>query len=261
MQLGTNGFRQRRSRRLFDHLLVATLQRAIPVTEGHHAARTVAEDLNLDVAGVVDEAFDEHAGRTEATGGQPGHPVECRPQFAVVAAHLHADAAAAAGRLQHHGVADLGRRRTRRPGVVEQLRSREHGNSGGAGRSPCRVLGAEDAQLVWGRPDEGHSRRLDRRCEIGVLGKESVAGVNHVDARRGRGGHQRVDAEVAFAGRRGTQPDGFVGEAHVGAPRSASENTATVRRPSSLAERTRRTAISPRLAIRTLSVTPPHPAG
>src|SRR5271155_4281253 len=41
---------------------------------------------------------------------------------------------------------------------------------------------------------------------------------------------------------------------------SASLNTATVRRPSSFAARMMRTAISPRLATRSLSNTRPHPA-
>src|SRR5690554_1675640 len=52
---------QVRCRGLLDHLLVAALQRAIPLAQRDDVAPAIAEDLYLDVTGVVDEAFEEHA--------------------------------------------------------------------------------------------------------------------------------------------------------------------------------------------------------
>ena len=55
--------RQVGRRRLLDHLLVAPLQRAVALAEREHAARAVAEDLHLDVAGAHDEASRDRARR------------------------------------------------------------------------------------------------------------------------------------------------------------------------------------------------------
>ncbi len=50
-------WRQRRARRDLDQLLVAALDRAFPLAEMREPAVAVAEDLDLDVAGAVDQAL------------------------------------------------------------------------------------------------------------------------------------------------------------------------------------------------------------
>lgn len=44
-----------------DHLLVPPLHAAVALVEVHHVAVRVGEDLDLDVAGVLDVLFDKHA--------------------------------------------------------------------------------------------------------------------------------------------------------------------------------------------------------
>src|SRR5690606_37370343 len=51
---------QHRSRGLFENLLVATLDRALPVSQMHHVSMGVTEHLHLDVAASSDERLDEH---------------------------------------------------------------------------------------------------------------------------------------------------------------------------------------------------------
>ena len=46
-------------RSLFEHLLVATLNRAVTATQGHHFAMQVGDDLDLDVTAPDDEFFTE----------------------------------------------------------------------------------------------------------------------------------------------------------------------------------------------------------
>ncbi len=52
-------------RRLLDHLLVATLDRALTLAEVDHVAVSVAEHLDLDVATPFEERLDEHRAVTE----------------------------------------------------------------------------------------------------------------------------------------------------------------------------------------------------
>ena len=52
---------QRRRRRFLDHLLVSPLQRAFALPEREQIAMAVADDLHLDMPGVLHEFFDQHA--------------------------------------------------------------------------------------------------------------------------------------------------------------------------------------------------------
>src|SRR2546422_6874319 len=56
----TTLFRSRR-RRFLDHLLVPPLQRAFALEQRQQVAVAVADDLHLDMPGVVDIFFDQHA--------------------------------------------------------------------------------------------------------------------------------------------------------------------------------------------------------
>ena len=59
------------------------------------------------------------------------------------------------------------------------------------------------------RPDEGQSRSFDGVGEIGVLGKETVARVDAVGARRAGRGQDGIDVQIGFGGGRG--PDVYRG--------------------------------------------------
>ena len=82
--------RQAGRRRLLDQLLVASLERAVPLPDGDDAARCVTQQLDLDVARrpddplQVDRAVAERGQRLGRAGGQRGgqirrasRPVAC----------------------------------------------------------------------------------------------------------------------------------------------------------------------------------------
>src|SRR5207342_578448 len=93
--------------RLFDHLLVAALHRAIALAQVDGVALAVGEHLDLDVARVLEEFLHVHhvvaeGGLRLGLGGvDRGH------QRAFFAHHAHAAAAAATRGLDYHRVADL----------------------------------------------------------------------------------------------------------------------------------------------------------
>ena len=56
-----------------DDFLVASLQRAVALAEGHHLAAAIAENLHLDVTRVVDAAFEKDPGFVEEIQCQALH--------------------------------------------------------------------------------------------------------------------------------------------------------------------------------------------
>ena len=103
------------------------------------------------------------------------------------------------------------------------------------------------------RADEGEAVRLDDLGEAGVLRQEAVAGMDRVGAGDGRGREDRRDVEIAVARRRRADADASSARRTCMASASAVECTATVLMPISWQARWMRSAISPRLAIRTFS--------
>ena len=65
------------------------------------------------------------------------------------------------------------------------------------------------------RPDEGDAMRLDDLGELGVFGKETIARVDCVRARNFRRRNDRRDVQIAVLGRRRTDADRLVGQAHM----------------------------------------------
>ena len=57
--------RQQHGGRFFDDLLMASLQRTITLEEVHDIAVRVPEDLNFDMARILDIAFKQHCGIAE----------------------------------------------------------------------------------------------------------------------------------------------------------------------------------------------------
>ena len=88
-------WRDRRRRRLLDHLLMPALNRALALEEVHDVAVCVGQDLELDVARAVDQPLDVQG--AVAKGRERFAPrLRDRGQQLRLAAHgLHPDAAAA----------------------------------------------------------------------------------------------------------------------------------------------------------------------
>jgi hypothetical protein len=94
------------ARRLFDDLLVTTLDRAVALVQVHVVAVGVAEHLDFDVARFQHVLFDEDAVVTEGVAGFVDAGREAFVRFGVVVGHTQALAAAAGGGLDHHRIAD-----------------------------------------------------------------------------------------------------------------------------------------------------------
>ena len=98
---------EQRRRRLLDDFLVATLDRALALAEIDDVAVLVAEHLDLDVARVGDELFDEDAVVAEARRGLGLRAGKAFGDLAGGIGDAHALAAAAGRGLDHHRIADL----------------------------------------------------------------------------------------------------------------------------------------------------------
>ena len=96
----------RGGRRLLDQLLVAPLDRAVALAEVDHGAVAVGEDLDLDVPGIGEVAFEIDGRVAEELLALPRGPFECGFELNGRKGDPEALAAAAAGRLDGHRVAD-----------------------------------------------------------------------------------------------------------------------------------------------------------
>src|SRR5690606_28266002 len=95
------------TRRLLDDLLVAPLDRAFALAQMDHVAVTVGEDLNLDMARLLDELLDEYPVVAKARPRLVHRATNAVPHGVVIDGHAHALAAAAGRSLDHHRIADL----------------------------------------------------------------------------------------------------------------------------------------------------------
>ena len=132
------------------------------------------------------------------------------------------------------------------------VRPRHAGHAGRSHRALRRDLVAHRADAGGTRADEGQTGVGDPLGEVGVLRQKSVAWMDRLRPGRLGGEQDRRLVQIAMCGRWRADADGDVGAADVGASRSASEWAATVRSPSARQARWMRSAISPRLAIRTV---------
>jgi hypothetical protein len=93
--------------RLLDHLLVATLQRAVALVEMDGVAVGVGKHLQLDMARRGNIFLDQHAGVAERTLGLSLRGLKRRVEIRVLVDAAHALAAAAGNGLDQHRIADL----------------------------------------------------------------------------------------------------------------------------------------------------------
>ena len=205
-----------RRRGLLDDLLVTALQGAVPLEEVHRVSMRVGEDLDLDVARPFDAALDEDPIVAEARTGLAPRRFQRGPELRLAAGAPHALAAAARDRLHQHGKADSA-------GVGEKLRivlilavvAGDHRHAGRLHRALGRILQAHCADRGGRRPDEDHSRGVACLDEPGVLGQESVPGVNRIRARRRRRGDHPLDVQVALRRGRRAEPPRLARRLHV----------------------------------------------
>ena len=203
---------ERRRGRFFEHLLMRALQRAVALPQMDDATLAVAEDLDLDVAGPLEMAFEidlraaEERGRLVLRYRQ--HPGE----LGAVAGHLHAAAAAARAGLDQDGIADRAGGGFGRCEIADAARARD-------GRDPeladglfCRHLVPHQPDVLGRRTDKGEPVVRDRGGEVGVFGQKAEPGMDRVGAGDRRRGEDRRHVQIAVARRRWADADGLVSQ-------------------------------------------------
>jgi hypothetical protein len=164
----------------------------------------VGQDLHLDVARVRDLSLQIEGWRSERRGRLAGRAAPGGVEVLIAGDDAHPLAAATAGRLEEHRIADLLRCRASGGGITQRLRAFGDRNVGRASEAPGRRLLSEEALHLRGRADEGEPGVGNRLRKVGVLGEESVARVDRVAPRAFRDFDDPRGIEVALTRRRWT---------------------------------------------------------
>ena len=181
-----------------DDLLMPPLHRAVALEEVHEVAVEVAEQLHLDVPGPLDELLDEHRRAAEGRLALTLGAFERHGQLVFAAHHAHAAAAAAVGRLEDHGPAELLGDCQRVGRARDRLRAAgEDRHAGPLGEVAGGRLIAEHLEEFDPRAHERDARLLARRGEGGVLREEPVSRMDRIHAVVLGERDDRLDVEVA----------------------------------------------------------------
>ncbi|MGY4295319.1 hypothetical protein ACVWXN_003414 [Bradyrhizobium sp. i1.4.4] len=171
----------------------------------------VADDLHLDVAGIVDIFFDQHAVVAERGLGLALGADDRRPKLVRRAHDAHAAAATTGGRLHQDREADLVRGLRKRRLVLGLAVIAGHQRHAGLLHQLLGAgLRAHRRHHRGGRADEHQARLQARPRELGIFGQETVAGMHGFRAGLSRGLDQPLDTEVAVARPRRTEQHGFI---------------------------------------------------
>ena len=193
------------------------LHRAVAFTQPDRVAEGVGQDLDLDVARVLQELLHVDRGIAEGGAGLGAGGLYGVDQRCLGVHHAHAAAAATAGGLDDHGVTDQPSLADDLLGVVGQgafaardagHAALDHGLLGGD-------LVAHRADRLRCRPDEDKAAFFDTLGEVGVLAEETVARMDGFSVRHFGRGDDGGHVEVAQAGRRRADADRFIGQFHV----------------------------------------------
>jgi hypothetical protein len=187
---------QKRRGALFDQLLMPPLYRAFPLEQMHDVAVTIAENLKLDVTGLLDETFEIDRRISEARTGFRTRLGERHREIIHGLDDAHALAAAT-----RHGFDEKRKSyRLRFPHrffiAIEHVGARCNGNSPLAGDASCR-------------------RFIPHEREIGVFGQESVPGMNRLSPRLFGDFDDRLHFQVTLRRRSRPNPAGLVGVAYM----------------------------------------------
>src|SRR5271165_4978154 len=97
-----------RGRRLFDHLLMAALDGAFPLTKVNEVTMLVTEDLDLDVSRTLNQLFEIDFARAKGALGLTRSTAHGAFELALRGDRAHSLAATAGRRFQQNGIADGG---------------------------------------------------------------------------------------------------------------------------------------------------------
>ena len=189
------------------------MHRAIALVQMHHVVMPIAENLNFDVFGASDVAFEENAWVAEGHHGFVLGFLEQPWQVFFLLDHPHAATPAAECRFDDQGESDLFGAFQCHFLIGERIFSA--GKGGNVGLFSGFTGGdfvAHFLDELWIWADKGDARFATGFGEVGVFGEKAVAGVDGVDLVFLGHGDDAVDVEVG--GNRSlsfSDPVGFIG--------------------------------------------------
>jgi len=204
-----------RGRRDLDQLLPPPLQTAVTITQHGYCAGAVADDLDLHVPGSGQQPLDVDPPVAEGRrrlGGAPAH----RPGEIGLARHRPQAAPAAAGDRLDHDRAVLAQQGPRLLQRGVAVGAGQDGHAQLASPGPGGALVAEQRERAGRGTGEAHPGLGAARGQLRPLRCEAVPGMQHVTARAGGRGDDRIDVKVGRR-TRSRQLDRRVGPADVAA--------------------------------------------
>ena len=194
---------------------MAALQGTFALAEVDHVAVAVAQNLNLDVAAVLDQALDVNLGIAEGAAGFARGIAQRGLQIGLAVHAAHAFSAAAGNCLQKDGVAIGGAECARFLQRDAVAGSGNHRRAGGDGGLAGGGLRSHAADGIRRRADEHQAGVFARGREIGILAEESVARMDGLGAVLAGRVEDLFGHQVALRGGRRADVFGFVGHADV----------------------------------------------
>ena len=189
---------QRLRRRLLDQLLVAPLDRTLALTEREDTALTVAEHLDLDVAGRNECLLEIERAVAERGHGFGARGPIGRLELVGDCDKPHTLAAAARCCLEQHGKADLGSGHANLGETHDSFRAGNERYSGGAHLGLRASLVASLLNHVDRRPDEDEIAFRAGTNERGILGQEAEARMHGLARCDLRGRDHIRDSQIAL---------------------------------------------------------------
>jgi len=202
--------------RFFDHLLVPALDRTFAFAQIEDGAMLVAQHLDLDMARLLDEFFDEHPIIAKARQPLAAHAVEILAHVAFRPGKTHALAPATRRRLHHHRIADVA---GDRDGMFGRFNFADETGDDAHPGSGCQLfrfdLVAHRCDRPRRRADEDDAGLGTGAGEAFAFRQEAITRVDAIGPGFPRGLQDEIGAQIAFGGRRRTEPHGFVGHLHM----------------------------------------------
>ncbi len=176
----------------------------------------VGEDLNLDVPRPLNVTLDVHIPVLESRRRFGRGCFQRVREFIFRIDDPHPAAAAAAGRLNDYGIANLARNCNRLfirlEGIGTARQNRDARILHGASRFDFFTHQLND---VWPRSNELDIAGFANFSEVGGLSQKTVTRMNRVDVEQFRRADDCRDVQVALRGGRRANTHGLVGETHV----------------------------------------------
>ena len=200
---------------LFDHLLVAALQRTVTLKEMHRMG-AIAKHLHLDMARLFHVFLDQHGGVAKGGLRLALRRGQRRRKIARAFDQPHTLAAAARHRLDQHRIADFpGRTRQIGRVLVFAVIARHDRHARLVHQGLRRILQPHRPDRIRRGPDKHQPRRLDRIDEAGVFRQKPVARMDRLGAGFQRRRDDRIAAQIAVARRRAADGHRLIGQRHM----------------------------------------------